>query len=54
MPEKDQDQQHLAEAERLALLPLAYQREIIALHRGVAGNPKVPKAAGWHALKGRA
>jgi hypothetical protein len=33
-----------AEAERLALLPPADQREVIALHRSVAANPKLPKA----------
>jgi len=31
------------EAERLALLPRADQREIIALHQSVADNPKIPK-----------
>jgi hypothetical protein len=31
------------EAERLALLPVSDQQEIIALHRSVANNPKVPK-----------
>jgi len=34
----------LAEAERLALLQPDQQRGIIALHRSVANNPKVPKA----------
>lgn len=33
-----------AEAERLALLQPDQQRAIIALHRSVADNPKVPKA----------
>lgn len=41
MPIPDGDR---AEAERLALLPVADQREVIALHRSVADNPKVPKA----------
>jgi hypothetical protein len=38
------DDEYRAEAERLALLPVADQGEIIALHRSVADNPKVPKA----------
>jgi hypothetical protein len=38
------EQEYKDEAERLALLPLADQREIIALHRSVADNPKVKKA----------
>jgi len=38
------EQEYRAEAERLALLPKADQREIIALHRSVAANPKVRKA----------
>ena len=33
-----------AEAERLAQLPRDQQEAIIALHRSVADNPKVPKA----------
>jgi hypothetical protein len=37
------EQEYRAEAERLALLPKEDQREIIALHRSVADNPKVPK-----------
>jgi len=35
--------EHREEAERLALLPREDQREIIALHRSIASNPKVPK-----------
>lgn len=37
------DEEHRREAERLALLPIADQNWIIALHRALAGNPKVPK-----------
>jgi hypothetical protein len=36
-------EEHREEAERLARLPLADQNEILALHRSVADNPKVPK-----------
>ena len=36
-------EEHRAEAERLALLPVEDQQEILALHRSVADNPKVPK-----------
>jgi hypothetical protein len=32
------------EAERLALLPVTTQREIIELHRSVANDPKVKKS----------
>jgi hypothetical protein len=34
---------YLEEAERLALLSRADQKEIIALHRSTANNPKAPK-----------
>jgi len=37
------EQAYREEAERLALLPVADQHEIVALHRSVAANPKVPK-----------
>lgn len=37
------EQEHREEAKRLALLPRADQREIIAMYRTVANNPKVPK-----------
>ncbi len=37
----DKEREYAAEAERLALLPLYDQREIIALHRSVADNPKL-------------
>jgi hypothetical protein len=37
------DEQFQAEAERLALLPVEDQREIIALYRSIAENPRVPK-----------
>lgn len=39
----EQEREYREEAERLARLPVADQREIIALHRSVASNPKVPK-----------
>lgn len=39
----EQEQEYREEAARLALLPVADQHEIIALHRSVASNPKVPK-----------
>lgn len=37
------EQDYRDEAERMAQLPPADQREIIALHRSVADNPKVAK-----------
>ena len=40
-PEKEQE--YREEAERLAELPAADQKEIIALHRSVADDAKVPK-----------
>jgi hypothetical protein len=43
MPDWAKEQDYREEAERLALLPEEDQREIIALHRSVADNPKVPK-----------
>jgi hypothetical protein len=43
MIDPKKEQEYRLEAERLALLPVADQREIIALHRSVASNPKVPK-----------
>ena len=39
----EQEQEFREEAERLALLPVADQRAIIAMHRADAANPKVPK-----------
>ncbi len=50
MPEPSKEQEYREEAERLAKLPRADQREIIALHRSVAKNPKVPKRSGRPAL----
>jgi hypothetical protein len=44
MPDPSRDREHREEAERLAELPAADQREIIALHRSVASNRKAPKA----------
>ena len=41
-PTKDRDQ--LAEAQRLALVPVEDQKQILAMHRAIAGNAKVPKA----------
>ena len=42
-PDPTREQEHRHEAERLALLPVEDQREIIALHRSVADSAKVPK-----------
>ena len=39
----EQEQEWREEAERLALLPKADQREIIAIYRECAENPKIPK-----------
>jgi hypothetical protein len=44
MTEADNEQEYREEAERLALLAREDQKEIIALHRSVADNPKAPKA----------
>src|SRR5688572_9026632 len=38
-----ESEQYRDEADRLALLPVTDQREIIALHRSLASNPKIPK-----------
>lgn len=38
------DQEHLEEAKRLAQLPIADRRAVIALHRSVAEDPKVSKS----------
>jgi hypothetical protein len=43
MIDPTKEQEYREEAERLAQLPVAGQREIIALHRSVASNPKVPE-----------
>jgi hypothetical protein len=37
------EQEYREEAERLALLPIEDQKQIIALHRSTADNPKAPK-----------
>jgi hypothetical protein len=39
----EQKREFKEEAKRLALLPREEQRQIIALHRSVAGDPKVSK-----------
>jgi hypothetical protein len=39
----DPNDEHRAEAERLAELPRDVQRQIVALHRAVADNRKLPK-----------
>jgi hypothetical protein len=44
VPTANREREYREEAERLARLPREDQREIIALHRSVADNPKVPKA----------
>jgi hypothetical protein len=38
------EQEHRAEAERLAKLPRSEQRVIVAWHRDIAADPKVRKA----------
>jgi hypothetical protein len=38
------DEPYREEAERLALLPVEEQRQVIELHRRVASNPAVPQA----------
>jgi hypothetical protein len=38
-----EQQEFRDEAERLALLPVADQKAILAMHRADARNPKVPK-----------
>ena len=43
MPDRSQEREFREEAARLAQLPRADQRAIVALHRSVADNPKVPK-----------
>ncbi|MBI3410367.1 MAG: hypothetical protein HY040_18665 [Planctomycetes bacterium] len=44
MPEPAKQQEHREEAKRLAQLPRSDQRELIAMHRAIAKDPKVPKA----------
>jgi hypothetical protein len=41
-PEKEQE--YRQEAERLAMLPVADRRKIIAMHREIANGKGVPKA----------
>ena len=43
MPDPDREQEHLAEAERLAELPRDVQRKALALIRAPADDPKVSK-----------
>lgn len=43
MLDSEKEREYRDEARRLAELPRADQREIIALHRSIADNPKVPK-----------
>jgi hypothetical protein len=43
MPDSKKEHEYAEEAERLRQLPRAEQRQIVALHRSVADNPKVPK-----------
>lgn len=43
MPDPSEEQEHRAEAERLAQLPLAERRAILAMYRADSRNPKVPK-----------
>jgi hypothetical protein len=44
MTEPERELEHHKEAERLALLPVAEQEAILALHRSVAEDPAVSKA----------
>jgi len=44
MPEPNKEQEHRDEAERLARLPAAERRAILAWHRDIAANPKLRKA----------
>jgi hypothetical protein len=39
----DKEQEYREEAERLTLLPPEDQKEIVALHRSAATNPRAPK-----------
>ena len=39
----DEEREYREEAERLAAIPIEDQKEIIAMHREIASNPKVPK-----------
>jgi hypothetical protein len=43
MSDAGKEQEYSEEAERLSQLPVEDQREVIALHRSIASNPKVPK-----------
>jgi hypothetical protein len=43
MPEPTKEQEHRDEAERLAHLPVAEQRAILAWHRDIAADPKLSK-----------
>jgi hypothetical protein len=42
-PDPADEHEHREEAKRLALLPVEDQREIIAIYRACAKNPKTPK-----------
>jgi hypothetical protein len=46
MPDEVKNEEYLAEAKRLAQLPVADQKEILALYRQCAANPKIPKPSG--------
>jgi len=39
----EQEQEYREEAQRLAMLPVDEQKQILALYRECASNPKVPK-----------
>jgi len=41
----EQEQEYREEAERLKALTRAEQRQVIAMHRAIAGNPSAGKAA---------
>jgi hypothetical protein len=44
MPEKSQQDEYREEAERLALLPKATRRQVIALHRSLAADKRATRA----------
>jgi hypothetical protein len=41
--DKEREKEHRDEAERMRLLPVDVQRELIREHKAIATNPKVPK-----------
>jgi len=43
MPDESKEQEYREEAERLAQLSIGDQKEILAIYRECADNPKIPK-----------